>query len=138
MRLVWVLVHLFLTFRFMSRRLCAFILLQRISPDCFFAGVCCGGLTTLPIQVSLGPFWNRIQNFNHWDFNVGQIVLFSLHFVEFSPSLSQVRLVINHSFFLPLTTVGDRIPDERAPLTCPYYSGNSCGMQMHFIFFFIP
>lgn len=27
--------------------------MQGISPDCFFAGVCCGGLITLPIQVSL-------------------------------------------------------------------------------------
>lgn len=26
-------------------------LLQDISPECFFAGVCCGGLITLPIQV---------------------------------------------------------------------------------------
>ncbi|XP_010241369.1 PREDICTED: uncharacterized protein LOC104585994 isoform X2 [Nelumbo nucifera] len=25
-----------------------------ISPDCFFAGVCCGGLVTLPIQLSIG------------------------------------------------------------------------------------
>uniref|UniRef100_M1BHU0 Uncharacterized protein n=3 Tax=Solanum TaxID=4107 RepID=M1BHU0_SOLTU len=25
-----------------------------ISPECFFAGVCCGGLITLPIQLTIG------------------------------------------------------------------------------------
>ncbi|KVI06826.1 Protein of unknown function DUF1639, partial [Cynara cardunculus var. scolymus] len=25
-----------------------------ISPECFFAGVCCGGLITLPIQLGIG------------------------------------------------------------------------------------
>lgn len=27
-----------------------------ISPECFFAGVCCGGLVTLPIQLAIGFF----------------------------------------------------------------------------------
>lgn len=32
-------------------------LMQGIPSDCFFAGVCCGGLITLPVQVNL--LWAR-------------------------------------------------------------------------------
>lgn len=31
--------------------------MQGISPDVFFAGVCCGGLITLPIQVGIVLFY---------------------------------------------------------------------------------
>lgn len=61
----------------------AFLQVQGISPECFFAGVCCGGLFTLPIQVNMkqGTSQEKCVSFN---FNVCMLTcVFPTAFMQF-------------------------------------------------------